>query len=120
MIVLGFGENLRANPGMGRDYYDDRVPTENLARLRDCVRSPSPSLRQFMDDVRGRVLLNRDAAFYEGMVCGIAMVSQLLADLEENNPLARTLYSGVRGLAGVQAGVLAGHVLEGREREERQ
>lgn len=116
MIIFGFGDNLRANPGLGRDWYDDQVPTEVLTRLRECMQQVSPGLRNFVIDTKSKILFAKAPAFYEGMVCGLTMAIQMLTDLQEGDPTAQAFYTGISGLIGVQAGIIANQVLEERIR----
>jgi len=116
MIVFGHGDNLRANAGQGRDYYDDQLPADLVARLRDLMKEVSPGLRGWVADTQHKFLFAKGPEFYEGMLCGLAMAAQLITDLSEGHPTAVVIYGGLRGLIGAQAAVVARHVSAERDR----
>lgn len=119
MFVFGVNK-LRANPGNGRDLYDDRVPEAVVSQVAEVMKQPSPGMRSWITDMHSKFGFQKDPQFYEGMLCGLVMVSQLIKDLSEDNPAAVMFYSGLRGLTCVQAGLVAKHVAELREELKKQ
>lgn len=119
MFVFGV-RDLKANPGHSRDLYDDRLPEAVLKTLVEAMKEPSPLIRSWITDMHSKFGFQKDPQFYEGMLCGLAMVAQLVKDLSENNAAALMFYSGIQGLTGVQAGLIAKHVAEERERLKKQ